>query len=122
MTAHEPRVRRPHLERRAAERRRRTFMIGAVAAVVASVGPAALLFGSDPGDPITASGGASAEARPAATVDGASALTSESQPSTIPPPTTEPPTTAPTTTPPDDALPPSGEGRRVGFSIERQRL
>ena len=57
----------------------------------------------------------------------AAADTTQAPPSTAPT-TTNPTTTAPTTTsttttqPPDEVLPPSGEGRRVVFSVQRQRM
>jgi hypothetical protein len=84
--------------------------VAAVAAVLA-VGAALMLGGSDGG-----------ERQEIAADDASVALDASS--TTLSPTTTAPTTTvAPTTTaPPDDLLPPSGSGRRVVFSIERQRM
>ncbi len=128
MTDQDPAIRRPHLQRRAEERRRRNQLVGVCLAVIAALGVVVVLLDGDHADEVAAQAGATVTtpeaAVAAATTDrpgDAVAQVSTTVPTTTLPPTTVPPTTV-TTAPPDDALPPSGEGRRVVFSIDRQRM
>lgn len=85
--------------------------VAAVAAVLA-VGAALVVGGT----------GASAGEEIAAD-DGAVAAEASTTTTAAPTTTVAPTTAAPTTTAaPDDVLPPSGSGRRVVFSVERQRM
>jgi lipoprotein-anchoring transpeptidase ErfK/SrfK len=115
-------VRRPRLDRRAAERRRRNLLLGMCSGVVVALGVVVLLLDGDPADEVAARDGGPARSVPATAAD--LAATAAADPLTAPPTTAPAPSTTapPTTAPPDDALPPSGEGRRVVFSIERQRM
>lgn len=83
-------------------------------AAVAAAGAvaAALVIG-----PTTGSDAVEVAAEP-----GPSSSTPSTSSTSTPTSTTSTSTTTTTTTPPDDVLPPSGDGRRVVFSVQRQRM
>jgi len=121
MTDHEPVIRRPQLQRRAEERRRRNQLIGVCLAVITALGVVVLLLDGDQTDEVAALATTPAAAIPAAATDRSAEAATTVTTTVLT--TTLPTTTGPSTTePPDDALPPSGDGRRVVFSIERQRM
>lgn len=100
------RARREQLDQRR-RRRRATWGVGAVAIVALALIAGVVVLGGDDGR-LDASASPDAAAQ-------ASSTTSTTKSTT----TTTPP--APTT-PPDEVLPASGEGRRVVFSVGRQRM
>lgn len=102
-----PVVRRARRDELARARRRRWTMFGAIAVVVAVLGGVTLAIQL---------GGDSSQVDAAA--DTTTTTSSRAVPSTAPPTST----TTTTTEPPLDALPESGTGRRVVFSVERQRM
>jgi lipoprotein-anchoring transpeptidase ErfK/SrfK len=102
-------VQRPRRNRLAQQRRRRRATWAVAAVVVALVAAAAVVVGTDRAERVDAASASD-------TADTTSSTSSTTPPSTT---TTVPP--APTT-PPDQVLPESGTGRRVVFSIARQRM
>jgi lipoprotein-anchoring transpeptidase ErfK/SrfK len=107
-----PEVHRPRRTQLAQQRRRRRATWALATAVVALVTAAAVVVGTDRAD--------RAERVDAASVSDTADATSSTS-STTPPSTTTTVPPAPTT-PPDEVLPESGAGRRVVFSIGRQRM
>jgi lipoprotein-anchoring transpeptidase ErfK/SrfK len=104
-----PVVRRARTAEIAAHRRRRRVLWSVTIGVVALLAGVTAVIESQAADD---------------TVEAAAAGQPQPAPPTSTTTTAAPTTTTPPvpTTPPDEVLPPSGEGRRVVFSIERQRM
>lgn len=107
-----PVVRRPRRDAIDQHRRRQRRLVALVAIVVVLLGGIAVALQLGSADRVDTTDGSAA----AAEVVGSTASTAA--------PTTEAPTTVPPapTTPPDELLPDSGAGRRVVFSVGRQRM
>ncbi len=112
MTLPEPdpslQVRRPRREQAAHDRRRRRAMWAVSAVVVALVAATAVVVGASRAEQVDAAAPTDADAASSTTTTASTTSTT-----TVPP--------APTT-PPDQVLPDSGNGRRVVFSVSRQRM